>query len=579
MRVPTSSRIAALAGLVLSILVVPRAAGSIRPPAPEQTAYGSLVGLFQEWRAYQAPPSLEGVPDYGPRAMAAQRAGLAGYRDRLEALRSDEWPVAQQIDWHLVRAEMNGLDFDQRVRRPWANDPAFYVMIFPGQSDVPAHEGPVIHGWIDLWTYEYPLSQGDARELARQIGAIPAVLEQARGNLVGESRDLWHRAVGSLRRQSADLVGFGEGVAGTRDDLDTAVGRAIAATDSFVQWLESRATTKTGPSGVGKDNYTWLLQNVHYLPYTWEQLVTLMRRELWRSHAALRLEENRNRDLPGLTRYETAQEYDAALNRAVTEYMEFLGEEEILSIRPYMDGALRERIERFSPVSPPDSLRGFFSEVQYRDGEVMRTHGHHWFDLARMRFEPHASAIRRVPLLYNLWDARSEGLATSVEEMMLHAGFLDDRPRARELIWILLAQRAARALGGLMMHANEWSMQEAVEFASEWTPRGWMPPDSATVWGEQHLYLQQPVYGVSYLIGKIEIEKLLAERAIQLGDEFSIGRFFDEFHAVGVIPVSLVRWELTGQGEEISAMTAGIIAERVGSASHPNRADDGRLAF
>jgi hypothetical protein len=38
----------------------------------------------------------------------------------------------------------------------------------------------------------------------------------------------------------------------------------------------------------------------------------------------------------------------------------------------------------------------------------------------------------------------------------------------------------------------------------------------------------------------------MAERALQLGDAFTIGRFFDEFFAAGVIPVSLVRWELTG---------------------------------
>jgi uncharacterized protein (DUF885 family) len=47
-------------------------------------------------------------------------------------------------------------------------------------------------------------------------------------------------------------------------------------------------------------------------------------------------------------------------------------------------------------------------------------------------------------------------------------------------------------------------------------------------------------------MGKIEIEHLLAERAVQLGDEFSLKRFMDEFAAVGVIPVSMVRWELTG---------------------------------
>lgn len=276
-----------------------------------------------------------------------------------------------------------------------------------------------------------------------------------------------------------------------------------------------------------------------------------MRRELARAHSSLRLEEHRNRGLPALTRYRSAAEYDRELNRAVTEFMEFLAESEFVSITDYMDAALRARIGSFQPA---DGLRGFFSEVNYRDGEVMRTHGFHWFDLARMEHEPHASPIRRVPSLYNIFDARSEGLATGVEEMLMHAGLFDDKPRSRELIWILLAQRAARAISGLNLHANEWNIEEACEFAARWTPRGWMPADSETCLGEQHFYLQQPGYETSYIIGKIEIEQLMAERALALGDDFSVRGFFDEFYATGVIPVSLARWELTGDDSEVRAM-------------------------
>ncbi len=141
-----------------------------------------------------------------------------------------------------------------------------------------------------------------------------------------------------------------------------------------------------------------------------------------------------------------------------------------------------------------------------------------------------------------------------MEEMMMHAGLFDDRPRARELIWVLLAQRAARALGGLYMHSNDFTMEQARAFAAQWTPRGWMPKDSNTNLFEQHLYLQQPGYGTSYVSGKVEVEKLLAERARQLGDDFTLKRFMDELNAAGVIPVSLIRWELTGLDDEIIRM-------------------------
>ena len=528
-------------------------AGCATNEVTPSTSYDDLIALFQEWREFERPEFANGVPDYTAMAMVAQHREVATYQRRLNAIDPSGWPVEQRIDHRLVYAEMNGLDFDHRVRRPWAYNPAFYTMIFAAQSDVPAHEGPVIHGWIDLWTYEYPLSAEDAAQLAERIGTIPALLDQARGNLVGNAADLWVMGVRAMEGQSRDLDALATRVAGTSPELDSAIQRAREATDQFAHWIEDEAPSKTGPSGVGADNYTWYAHNVHLVPYTWAEQVTIMRRELARAHASLRLEENRNRDLPPLPRVASAAEYDRALNAAVTEYVDFLREEEIVSIRDYMDAALRAKIGQFTPT---DGLRGFFSEVSYRDAVTMRTHGHHWIELARMEFEPHTSPIRRVPSRFNIYDARSEGLATGMEEMMMHAGLFDAKPRARELIWILLAQRAARALGGLMMHANEWTMEEAVQFASKWTPRGWLPEDSNTVWGEQHLYLQQPGYGTSYITGKIQIEELMAERANQLGDDFTLKGFMDEFEAAGVIPVSLIRWELTGNADHIARMTS-----------------------
>ena len=512
--------------------------------APVGGAYEELATLFSEWREFEAPDLVDGVPDYTADAMAAQYAELPAWRARLDALDHGSWPVTQQIDWHLLRAEMNGLDFDHRVRRPWERNPAFYVTIFDAESDVPAHEGPVNHAWVDLWTYEYPLSAEDAAELAARIGTVPALLEQARTNLTGDAHDLWVAGLRSFRGQASDLDDFAERVSGTSEALDAAITSARAATDEFHDWIAGLADSRTGPSGVGRDNYTWYMRNVHLVPFSWEEQVTLMRRELARAHSSLRLEEHRNRHLPELERIDTREAYDARLDEAVTEYMRFLEDDEIQTVEAWMDPALRAKNGSFTPAAPGE-IRNFFSEVNYRDPVVMRTHLHHWIELAAMREVPHPSPIRSVPLLYNIWDARSEGLATGMEEMMMHAGLFDGKPRSRELVWIMLAQRAARALGGLYLHGGVFDMEEAVDFAGRWTPRGWLP-DAALVRGEQHLYLQQPGYGTSYLTGKIQIEDLMSEWALQEGDAFTQKRFFDEFFAVGVIPVVLTRWEMTG---------------------------------
>jgi len=514
-------------------------------------SYEDLETLFEEWREFAAPDYIGGVPDYSIGAMAAQHARLPQWRARLEALNRAEWTVSQKIDWHLVRAEMNGLDFDHRVRRPWARDPAFYASVYDAESDVPAHEGPTIDSWIDLWTYDYPLSPQDAAELAERIGAIPELLSRARDNLTGDAHDLWVAGLRSFRAQTRYLGDLASEVAGTSAALDQAIANARAATDEFHDWIEGLADTKTGTSGIGSDNYTWYMHNVHLVPFSWEEQVTLMRRELARAHASLRLEEHRNRDLPVLERIRTEEEYDRRLNEAVTEYMAFLGDDRIQTVQPWMDPALRARNGAFTPAEP-GQIRNFFSEVNYRDPVVMRTHLHHWIELATMREAPHPSSVRRVPLLYNIWDARSEGLATGMEEMMMHAGLFEGKPGSRELVWILLAQRAARALSGLQLHGNVFDMEEAVAHATTWTPRGWLP-DADLVRNEQHLYLRQPGYGTSYLTGKVEIEALMGEWALQQGPAFSIQRFFDGFFAAGVIPTVLTRWEMTGEMDPLLA--------------------------
>lgn len=523
------------------------------PESPAQTgsSYDDLVALFDEWRDFERPTFVDGVPDYTAEAMAAQHEALGEWKARLWALDVGDWPVEQQIDWHLVRAEMNGLDFDHVVRRPWARDPAFYVTMYPAESDVPAHEGPVIHGWIDTWTYDEPLSEADAAELAGRFAATRPLLEQARANLAdSDARDLWEAGIRSFRRQAADLAAYAERVAGTSADLDAALADAEAASSAFADWIAETLPSKAGPSGVGKEAYTWYMQNVHLVPYSWSEQVTLMRRELARSHASLRLEENRNRDLPELERIATAAEYDRRLDESVDRYMRFLEEEEIETVEGWMDAALRAVNGSFTPAEPGE-IRNFFSEVIYRDPDAFRPHMHHWIELARMREDPHPSPIRRVPSLYNIFDARSEGLATGVEEMFMHLGLLDDNsPRARELVWIMLAQRAARATSGLMLHGDEFAMEEAVEYAGRWTPRGWLP-DGDLVRGEQHLYLRQPGYGTSYVSGKIQIEELLAEVAIERGDDFTVKGFFDDFYGAGVIPTVLVRWQLTGEKDPI----------------------------
>ncbi len=541
-----SFRPSVLPSLVSALIL---GAATVPPPASGQatsaSSYDDLVELFHEWRAFEAPRFVDGVPDYTADAMRAQHAALPRWQARLAEIDPSTWPVPQRIDWQMVEAEMNGLDFNYRVLRPWARDPAFYVWLYPSHSDVPTQAGPAIDGEIELWSYHFPLSADDAAELARRIRAVPGLLAQARVNLKdSNARDLWTAGIPAFAGQSADLAALGKRAGGTSAELDAAITAAQDATDEFRAWLQDEAPSKTGPSGIGRENYDWYLRNVHLSPYSWDQLVTLMRSELTRAWSSLLLEEHRNRDLPKLERIDDAAEYERRMRVADSEFLRFLSG--IQTMQPWMEPALRAQDGHYVPAKPGE-LRNFFSEASYRDPLTMRTHEYHWIELARLEKDPNPSPIRSATPLYNMYDQRSEGLATAMEEWGLHAGLFDRHPRSKELIWILLAERAARALGGLYMHANVWDMDQAVAFQAKKTPRGWLPP-GAFARSEQTLYLRQPGYGVSYIAGKVEIEQVMAKVGERLRDDFTMKRFLDPFLDCGVIPVSLIQWQMTGEG-------------------------------
>jgi uncharacterized protein (DUF885 family) len=182
------------------------------------------------------------------------------------------------------------------------------------------------------------------------------------------------------------------------------------------------------------------------------------------------------------------------------------------------------------------------------DPRPLFSHFYHWFELAQMDLEPHASEIRRGPLLYNIFDSRNEGTATAVEEIFMNAGLYDADPRVKEIVYILIAQRAARGLGSLYSHANQMTMEEAGKVHADYTPRGWMKTEKELLKFEQHLYMRQPGYGTSYITGKYLLDEAMTEYARKMelsGQPFAIRNFMDRMNQIGSVPTALAAWELT----------------------------------
>ncbi len=324
-------------------------------------AQEDLHALFRDWRDFERPPMREGAPDYTAETFASRQDDYRALRSRLEAMDTTGWSIPTQVDWRLVQAEMNGYDFNQRVLKSWVRDPAFYKSIWMSRSDVPAHEGPTHHAVTELWTYEFPLSDAEEQRLIADLSVIPPLMAQAQQNLTGNARELWIAGIRDIRSQRSNLDIISERVGpdaskALRDVID----KSKQATETLIAWLEAEAKNKTGPSGIGKENYTWYQQNVHLVPLTWEDEVRLLKRELDRAWSSLKLEEHRNRNLPPLVAAATPEAYNERANRAVERFMTFLTEQDIVTVTDYMEPAIREHMGRFVP----EAERNFFQIAQ-----------------------------------------------------------------------------------------------------------------------------------------------------------------------------------------------------------------------
>ena len=516
-----------------------------------------LETLFNDWRQFEFPPLKKGAPDYSYETFRDRMPEFRKLRERLIEIDKSQLDIESKIDWTIIWAEMNGFEFNFRVLKPWERDPAYYKSVWMNRSDVPAHEGPTHHSVIEVWQYNFPLSVTESARLDNQLKVIPILNEQAKINLTGNAKDLWIAGIRDIDRQVKDLIlilNYPD--VKNNQALVISINEAIESTENFLDWLKTESLKKDGPSGIGKENYTWYQQNVHLVPLTWDDEVMILKRELARAWVSLKLEEHKNRNLPNLVPASNPEEYDFIANQASKEFLNFLDKEEIIDVKDFYREALNEHLGEYIP----EDKRNFFWITAHLDPKPLYSHFFHWFELAEMDLNPSNNIIRKEPLLYNIFDSRNEGVATGVEEMFMQTGLYENSPRSKEIVYILIAQRAARGLGSLYAHANLMSMEEAGKIHSEYTPRGWMKTEKELLIFEQHLYLRQPGYGTSYITGKYLFENALAEysRLNENDVTANLKDFFNKLIKIGNIPMSLFHWEINDDSSFISQIVPGL---------------------
>jgi hypothetical protein len=295
--------------------------------------------------------------------------------------------------------------------------------------------------------YHFPLDSAASAKLARELAHIPPLLAQARGNLTGNARDLWKASVVPIGEQHAALLDLRK-----RAGADPTLGRRSTPPLRPLRLPrvgQSRGAEEDGSVGCRPGQLQLVPEERAALSaHMGDEAPSFSASSTGRMPRCARGASQPR--AAAAHRRASPREYERQATAAVDSYLRFLDRNDVLTIKPYMRPALMARIGSYVPPAE----QNFFHIAMHRAPTTLWTHFYHWWDLARMAEAPHPSPIRSAPLLYNIWVSRAEGMATAMEEMMLHAGLYDDDRRAREIVWIMQAQRAARGLASLYAHAN-----------------------------------------------------------------------------------------------------------------------------
>ncbi len=504
--------------------------GEVRLQGPD-----GLVALFEEFRVFRFPEVRNGVPDYTPAAMARQFQGLRDLQARLAAVDTTGWQLSDQVDYRLVQAEMAGMEFEHRVTEPWKKDPAFYAVIN-------FQFGPKMHRSMSLPSV--PVERERHADIRERLEAIPVILDQARQNLTDPIADLAHIAIYTTQRQMEHLDRFMAGLREHHPDLVPPAQAARNAIHDYRQWLIAEQPSMRNGAGVGIANYNWWLEHVNLLPYTWDELLLLSQREYERSMAGLKLKEHKNRHIPILEPVQSREAYLHRQNQAMAHYHRFLVSSELFTLPDY--------VQPPAPSTGPwvrDGDIDYFQNVMDRYVLPLAGHGR-GHDIDAQHRARDDRPIRGQSRAYFVCGVRQEAFAMAKEEFLYALGLVDDVPRADELMHNLQAFRAARAIADLKMHSNDMTFEEAFQYTIDHTPHGWAPADSPTLWHDLELYLRTPLYGVSYVIGPIQLERLMADVVLERGEEFNLTAFMDEFREAGLIPMTLISLEMLGREQK-----------------------------
>jgi hypothetical protein len=461
--------------------------------------------------------------------------------------------VSQQVDHRLLGSALARVHWELDILRRWQRDPGYYI----AQTLSPVGEA---------LTVPAPYDEKQSREILSRLNNIPQILEQAQQNLVSPPAPFAQMTIDSLAGIRAKLEQLATTLAPhttiAAGEWQASAERAATSLEAYSAWLQKVLPTLPAQSAIGRENYTWFLQNVALMPYTPEELVARAEQEFRRSVAFEALEANRNRSVPPLVMAPTLEDFVARNKRSEAKVREFLKNREVMTlptwiqhytlrpVPPYLaalgdfletdDFTSASRLDQdgIRYVAPPSPSTGYFWVADAKDPRIQIVHegtvGHYGQLCASWK---NPDPIRR----YYYDSGANEGIGFYAEEMMLQSGLYDDSPHTREIVYNQMRLRAVRVIVDVKVALGIFTPDQAVDFLEVNVPMG-----AADAREEIIEMGELPGQKIAYEIGKLQIMEMLQDARFKQGDKFSLEGFHNYLWLNGNVPIALLRWEYLG---------------------------------
>jgi uncharacterized protein (DUF885 family) len=531
-----------------------------------------LARDFWAWRASEMPVTTDDIPrlerprgwtpDWSPAAVARYHQELERFEARWQQYHPAGRPVPRQVDYRLLGSAIARVRWELLINRGWQRNPDFYL-------------DQTLSAYVSLLLPPPPFDAARSQQIIATLQSFPRTLDAARKNLTQATAPFSGLALERLQDIRTVLL---TSIAALKPqltpesarDLDAAAGEALGALQSYRQWLTEKLPSLPKETAIGRGDYLFFLKNVALLPYTPERILEIGRLEWARSVAWETYEQHRNLGLPQLPLFQDQQGQIAREAEDERAIRQFLQSKDILAIPNWVqhflylplpawlapfDGSAGEEDDFTSPtrlrengiryINPPGPRLGYFALTMAKDPRCVTAHEGvpgHYLQLVLSWMNP--DPVRR-----HYYDSGpNEGIGFYAEEMLLQAGLFDDSPRSREIIASLARLRALRVEVDVKLALGKFTIDEAADYLVHSVPM-----DSRTAHSEAAAFAAGPGQAISYLMGKVQILRMLADARGTQGSGFSLRAFHDFIWLNGNVPLSLQRWELLGDSAELDA--------------------------